>query len=383
MQVPVAQRQNVFAPTKPSAAARGLPQDLTLYVYHPDAKAATPDAGGGRKIRESKIRGIERQYSWLEAEAGRTDRDGSLGWHDAISGEALEAKRLLQQARSTLMVDDKLPTMPKPLGPRPADKGHATGAQWGNYRSVLPRRLGTTDSSLAGGDNRSLKAVKSWLRRQAKDHEAVLAAAEELWDLHRRGDAGYDPSHLVAGEGADGGGGGGDGGHDGGGSAGGGGGSAGGGGDGSNADAAKRRTERQTLGDRIEALTHTRIELDQRMWGAMQDHDTYIDLAGRRATVKDKIAALRLAMRKLAVAGASGAGPSGGGGADADAAAREVSESESESDGIEEAELPCYMAGEDEGSDDDDSDFGSDADDSSDDEYDGSVHLNWWGGVNS
>lgn len=198
MRVPVAQRHNVFGPTMPCAAQRGLPQDLTLYIYHPDAKAATPDAGGGRKIRESKIRGIERQYSWLEAAAGRADTDGTLGWHDAISNESVQAKRLLQQARSTLMVDDKEPTMPKPSGPRPADKGHATAAQWGEYRSALPRRLGTTDASLAGGDNCSLKAVRSWLRRQAKDHEAVSAAAEELYDLHRLGDAGYDWSRLVA-----------------------------------------------------------------------------------------------------------------------------------------------------------------------------------------
>ena len=255
LKIPVAQRRNVIGATKPGPACRGAAQDLTLYVYHPDAKAATPDAGGGRKIKESKLRGIERQYSWLTAQAGRSAAEGSDAVRDAAAAEGKEASELLSRNRATLMVDERTPTMPKPLGPRPKDKGTATAAQWGDYRSALPRRLGTTDGSLAGGDNRDLKAVRSWFRKQGREYEAVLAAAEGLWNLYKDGDQ-FDPSHLVAssdsgsGGGGSGGGGSGDGGGGGGGGRASGGGGIGGGADASGAADAKRRSERDTYATR-------------------------------------------------------------------------------------------------------------------------------------
>jgi uncharacterized membrane protein YgcG len=349
LKVPVAERANVFGATLPGPACRGEAQDLTLYVYHNNAKAATPDAGGGRSMKESKQRGIERQYSWLAAQARTTSTAADA---DAVDAEGREASDLLSLNRATLMVDEKVPTLPKPLGPHPRDGGKATAAQWGEYRSALPRRLGTTDASFAGGDNGELNAVKSWFRKQAREHEAVRAASEELWKLHQLGEA-FDPSHLVA-TGGDGGSGGGGSGGGSGGAGGSGGGGSGGGGD------AGRRSERDVLGERIEALVAQRLELEQRMWGSMSDHDGYRDLAGRRAKVIAKIVALRVSMRRLASAGA---GPSS-------ACVEAGSDSESEDGG---APWPEYLADEEEASDEEDVDFGSEDDESSDEFDDGLV----------
>ena len=300
LKIPVAQRANVFGATLPGPACRGAAQDVTMYIYHPDAMAATPDAGGGRQIKESKLRGIERQYAWLTTQAGHSKAEGADDARDAVAAEGKETSDLLTLNRKTLMVDERTPTMPKPIGPRPKDKGMATAAQWGDYRSVLPRRLGTTDTSRAGGDNRDLPAVRSWFVKQGRDHEAVLAAAEELWKLYEDSDH-FDPSHLVASDGA------GSGGGSGGGSQGSrqrsltggsavcgmGRGGAGGSTGGSMGDGAKHQSERDVCGAKIEALVMKRIELEQRMWGSMTDHEGYNDLAARRATVITQIGSRR------------------------------------------------------------------------------------------
>ena len=372
--VPVEERTNLYRYTKPSAACRGEEQRLRLYLFHPGHMAATGEAAGGPRVRAAKDRGIDEQYASLAAAAARLQAAGTKAAEEA---EHAALSKLMEQVGPTLLsAEDADAAADAPTAPRKdgvADKGLATAVQWGDYQSVLPRRMGTADPALAGGSNLELKAVGTFMAKMRGQHPAVQAACGVLYERRRLGDDGYDWSQLVADGGGDGGGGSGDDGD----------GDDGGAGIGDRqrrppptAAAAARAQKKGQLLAKGEVLLRAVEQVRQRMWAARDDLETFNELSKVRAALLTAVAANRAAMRRLRKEGARPATAAG--------AAREEEEGgqEEEEEGEEDAEdaaaqlvasLPAFLH-----------DYEEDYDEDDDDDYEvGEDEESEWGEVGS
>jgi hypothetical protein len=186
-------------------AARGEPQPLRCWLFHPDNQSDMPDATGIWTLKKPKDSGAGEHYRWGAEHAAEAAKHGQCDEEAlrAAAEERAETHRRLYNAtvRTAIAGDEDMSSsttsMPKAKGrPNITDDGDASAAQWGGYPSPIPR-LSSRNAESNGGDNTQLRFVRNYFKNEAKvrARESEVNALAQDW--HRTQAGAFDCSRIV------------------------------------------------------------------------------------------------------------------------------------------------------------------------------------------